>query len=557
MNLLKKILKWFLIVVAVLLVLLTALTIYIYNISDATPPEISNENQREPADVKVTDSIHTLGDNWISKNEYGLYEMYISGAPYERGRKAGKLSQSLIQSQEVAFTDQIRTMIPSSKYLKFLKYVIGFVNRDLSDHVKEEYKEEIYGISKSASTDSFQWVGTNYSRILNYHAAHDVGHALQNMMLVGCTSFGAWGDQTADGSMILGRNFDFWVGDAFAANKIVEFVAPSSGHNFAYITWGGFTGVVSGMNDKGLTVTINAAPSDIPWGAATPVSLVAREILQYAQDIREAIAIASSRKMFVSESFLVGSAQDKKAILIEKTPNKMDIVYPSANVITSTNHFQGIELGTLSRNMEAKEKSASVYRQKRLEQLMQEQTPLDPERVATILRDQHGLNYTDIGLGNEKAVNQLIAHHSIIMQPDSLRFWVSSNPWQLGAYVCYDLKKVFTEHVLPVKGSVAHNDLNIAADTFLNSAAYTGFQYFNFVKHHFMYDYHHTFTFNTDSFMFSNPAYYDTYRILGDYYSNQGNTAKAEEMYQLALKKEIATEHEREAIIKKLKKVKH
>lgn len=557
MNLLKKILKWFLIVVAVLLVLLTALTIYIYNISDATPPEISNENQREPADVNVTDSIHTLGDNWISKNEYGLYEMYISGAPYERGRKAGKLSQSLIQSQEIAFTDQIRTMIPSSKYLKFLKYVIGFVNRDLSDHVKDEYKEEIYGISKSASTDSFQWVGTNYSRMLNYHAAHDVGHALQNMMLVGCTSFGAWGDQTADGSMILGRNFDFWVGDAFAANKIVEFVAPSTGHNFAYITWGGFTGVVSGMNDKGLTVTINAAPSDIPWGAATPVSLVAREILQYAQNIREAIEIASSRKMFVSESFLVGSAQDKKAVLIEKTPNKMDIVYPSDNVITSTNHFQGIELGALSRNMEAKEKSASVYRQKRLEQLMQEHTPLDPERVATILRDQHGLNYTDIGLGNEKAVNQLIAHHSIIMQPDSLRFWVSSNPWQLGAYVCYDLKKVFTAHALPVKGSVAHNDLNIAADTFLNSPAYTGYQYFRFVKSHFMYDYNHTFTFNTDSFMFSNPAYYDTYRILGDYYSNQGNTTKAEEMYQLALKKEIATEHERAAIIKKLKKVKH
>lgn len=556
MNLLKKILKWFLIVVAVIIVLLTALTIYIYNISDATPPKINNEARREPGAVTITDSIHTLGDNWISKNEYGLYEMYISGAPYERGRKAGKLSQFLIQSQEIAFTDQIKTMIPSSKYLKFLKYIIGFVNRDLSDHVKEEYKEEIYGISKSASTDSFQWVGTNYSRILNYHAAHDVGHALQNMMLVGCTSFGVWGEHSADGSLILGRNFDFWVGDGFAANKIVEFVAPSTGHNFAYITWGGFTGVVSGMNDKGLTVTINAAPSDIPWGAATPVSLVAREILQYAQNINEAIKIAQSREMFVSESFLVGSAQDKKAILIEKTPKKMDIVYPSDNVITSTNHFQGIELGALSRNMEAKEKSASVYRQKHLEQLLQEHMPLDPREAATILRDQHGLNYSDIGLGNEKAINQLIAHHSIIMQPDSLRFWVSSSPWQLGAYICYDLKKVFADHALPVKGSIAHNELNIAADTFLNSAAYKGYQYFRFVKNNFMYDYDHTFTFNTDSFMFSNPVYYDTYRILGDYYSNQGNKTKAEEMYQLALKKEIATEHERESIIKKLKKVK-
>lgn len=86
------------------------------------------------------------------------------------------------------------------------------------------------------------------------------------------------------------------------------------------VTWGGFTGVVSGMNEKGLTVTINAAKSEMPKGAATPVSMVAREIVQYAGNIDEAIAIARKRKMFVSESFLVGSAADNKAVLIEKRP---------------------------------------------------------------------------------------------------------------------------------------------------------------------------------------------------------------------------------------------
>ncbi len=557
MKIVKKILKWIFILLGIMILFLLGFTIYVYNISDAEPPKIVNEALREPADVLAdSNSLHTIGDNWITQNQYGLYEMYVSGAAYERGRKAGKLSQSLIQFQEEAFTSQIKTMIPSDKYLKFLKYVIGFVNRDLPEHVAKEYQEEIYGISKSASDTGFQWVGNNYSRILNYHSAHDVGHALQNMMLVGCTSFGAWDDKTADGSMILGRNFDFWVGDAFAANKIVEFVAPDSGYNFAYVTWGGFTGVVSGMNDQGLTVTINAAPSEIPFGTATPVSLVAREILQYAKTLNDAIKIAGSREMFVSESFLVGSAIDRKAILIEKTPKKMDVVYPTESYITSTNHFQGTELGSMPRNMQAKEESASVYRQQRLEQLMAAESPLDVQKSATILRDQLGLNYKDIGMGNEKAINQLIAHHSIIMMPDSLRFWVSADPWQLGTYVCYDLKKVFEQKEKPQHGTIAHNALNIVADTFLNTKSYKDFQYFRWVKNNFMFDYHQRFSFNTDSFMFSNPSYYDTYRILGDYYLRQKNTQKAEEMYNLALKKEIATEGERKTILKKLKELK-
>jgi isopenicillin-N N-acyltransferase-like protein len=556
MKTLKKIFKWLSILAGVILLLVLGFIGYVYSIPDPAAPVIKNESGREPDSVMVIDTHYKcIGENWITKNEWGLHEMYISGAAYERGRLAGKLSQDLIQAQEAAFTNQIKTMIPSRDYLKFLKYVIGFVNRDLSDHIKQEYKEEIYGISKSAKSGEFDWIGTNYSRILNYHSAHDVGHALQNMMLVGCTSFGAWGNATQDGSMILGRNFDFWVGDEFAANKIVAFVAPDSGYNFAYITWGGFTGVVSGMNDKGLTVTINAAPSKIPWGTATPVSLVAREILQYAQNTEEAIKIAQSRKMFVSETFMVGSAQDRKTILIEKTPKRLEVVYPSANQITSTNHFQGVELGALSRNMEAKVASASVYRQERLENLIKELAPLNTNKAAIILRDRYGLNDKDIGMGNEKAINQLIAHHSIIMMPDSLKFWVSSDPWQLGTYVCYDLNKVFRQKAKPEVGTVAVGGQNIKADSFLRTKAYKDFQYFRTVKNNLLYDYEHKFRFKTDSFMFSNPSYYDTYRILGDYYTLHNNYKKAEEMYTIGLKMEIATEGERRDIVTKLKKV--
>jgi predicted choloylglycine hydrolase len=228
--------------------------------------------------------------------------MYIEGSAFERGVAHGKLCRKLLEKQEEYFNDQITKLVPSGFYLHFLKYFVEWFNRNLDKNVTEEYKKEIYGISASAS-DKFQYIGSNYQRILNYHAAHDIGHALQNLALVGCTSFGTWDDASADGNMIIGRNFDFYVGDRFANNKIVDFVNPSQGFKFMSVGWAGFIGVVSGMNEKGLTVTINAAKSQIPTGSATPVSLVAREILQYAKNIGEAVQIARKRKMFVSIGF--------------------------------------------------------------------------------------------------------------------------------------------------------------------------------------------------------------------------------------------------------------
>jgi isopenicillin-N N-acyltransferase like protein len=548
MRFLKKTLKVLAWTLGIFLLILVVFSIYVWKVSDIHPPQVADTSAFSMEKKHVGGSLYTIGDNWIRKNEFGLYEMYVSGSPFERGVKNGKLSQEQIVAQEVAFTSEIKRMVPSSDYLKFLKYMVGFMNRNLTDNVPREYQEEIYGVSHAAA-DSFNWIGNNYARILNYHAAHDIGHALQNMMLVGCTSFGAWGDKTENGGMLIGRNFDFWVGDKFAENKIVSFYRPDKGYAFASITWGGFTGVVSGMNEKGLTVTINAARSDIPFSAATPVSLVAREVLQYAANLKDAVEIARRRKMFVSESFLVGSAADRKAIVIEKTPGELDIYDPQTDNIECTNHYQSDRFRQQKLNIEQKEKSASIYRYKRLQELMQQNYPLTPTKMAAILRDRRGVGGADIGNGNEKAVNQLIAHHSIVFQPDSLRFWISTAPWQLGTYVCYDLRKVFGLKGLANDKEIAETALNIAPDTFLSTPEYRQFMAYRKNKIAILMKQ----PVDTAEVVRNNPNLYDSYRIAGDYCMQKGWYASAIGYYKQALTREVATKDERVAIAKKIR----
>ena len=281
---------------------------------------------------KAEESFQTLTESTVlltpkdqfSRSSYGNYQLKVSGSPYEIGYKTGKLTDSLYRLQERIFFDKVKEMTGTAKKQKFLLNFLRWYHRDMTKYVSEDYQKELYGLSQFSS-GALDSLATPFQRAMMLHGAHDIGHALQDLMLVGCSSFAVWGDKTVDGELLIGRNFDFYAGDDFAKEKIIAFVNPSEGHKFMSVTWGGMIGVVSGMNDQGLTVTINAGKSEIPLTAKTPISIVTREILQYASTIEEAIEIAKKREVFVSEAIFVGSAKDKKVAIIEVAPDNFGV----------------------------------------------------------------------------------------------------------------------------------------------------------------------------------------------------------------------------------------
>ncbi|RYG40194.1 MAG: hypothetical protein EOO01_27905, partial [Chitinophagaceae bacterium] len=337
----------------------------------------------------------------------------------------------------------------------------------------------IYGVSRYAS-NHYNYIAPPYLRSLYLHGAHDIGHALQDLMLVGCSSFAAWGDKSQDGKLIIGRNFDFYAGDDFAKDKIVAFVKPDDGHAFMTVTWAGMIGAVSGMNEKGLTVTINAGKSKIPLVAKTPIALLTREILQYAETIDQAVAIAKKREVFVSEAILIGSAKDGRAVSIEVSPKNFGVyeVENSADQLLCSNHFQSQAYKKDKRNNDAILNSHSQYRYAKLVEDLNQNPRINPEIAAGILRDTKSLDGgLPLGLGNEKALNQLLAHHGVIFQPADLKVWVSANPYQLGEFVCYNLNQIFnTPHNPETLQTLSEVESAIPEDPFVHSDAFRNYE---------------------------------------------------------------------------------
>ncbi|MCC3215768.1 C45 family peptidase [Chryseobacterium sp. X308] len=520
-------------------------------------PEVKQYALEVPKITRINDSTFSYNQNYLTKNKQQLWELYIKGNPLQLGYNNGALTQSLMQKQESIFFSKVESFVPSKFRQKILRGFLKWYNRKMYLNVREDYQAELYGLSQYSS-DQYDFIAPKYLRSLYLHGAHDIGHAMQDLAMVGCTSLAVWNENTEDGDLLIGRNFDFYVGDDFSKNKLVEFVQPDEGIPYMSVSWPGMIGVVSGMNKEGITVTINAGKSKIPLTAKTPISLVTREILQYAKNIEEAIAIAKKRKVFVSESILVGSAADKNAVIIEVSPKNFG-VYSVQNTsrVLCTNHFQSEAYKDDKRNQKHIEESHSEYRYERLQELLQKEKKITPEKMASILRNRSGLKDESIGYGNEKALNQLLAHHAVIFSPQKKLVWVSSNPYQLGEFVCYDLNKIFSDKGLQ-PDDLSKSGLNIPRDPFADSEEFKNYELSKMYGKEISEAAGNKNTLLTDDIIHSyqamNPDFWLIYYQSGKYYFSKKEYSNAKIEFEKALTKEITTVPDRKNVEKYLKK---
>ncbi|MBQ1222269.1 MAG: choloylglycine hydrolase, partial [Alistipes sp.] len=191
--------------------------------------------------------------------------------------------------------------------------------------------------------------------------------------------------------------------------------------------------------------------------------------------------------------------------------------------------------------------SDSPYRHARLTELLTEAGRLTPEGAAAVLRNRYGMGGRDIGLTNEKSINQAIAHHAVIFQPVERRVWVSTAPWQAGAMLCYDLDEVF---VAPADGQTRYDAMRtIAPDSAFLENDYPRVTAYRALSQRLQLQ---PDTSLVDSLVKLNPNYFGAYELAGDCYAAEGRTAEAVALWHEALECETARLSDRQKIEQKI-----
>ena len=430
-------------VAALIIATIAGLSLYVRNFCIAEPPHYNGDRALAAAEIRERDGVKRLRVNW-RRQRGGINEIGLSGDEWQRGYANARLCQDLVEKQEQHLLRAARQFLPNAAATWLLKQLVAVNNRRLPEFVTGAEQLEVLGLTEG-SINHFPDDEPFYHRILNYHAVHDISHMLIDNPLVsrgeivGCTAFAAWGPASHDGELFVGRNFDFEGGEVFDDDKAVLYVWPQRGIPYAHVSWAGMAGAVTGMNAEGLYVHLNAArSSDTGLGRiGTPVCMMLRRVLEGARTIDEAFTIIRDAQVFVSDTYLVASRRDGRAVVIEKSPSHCALREPARKgLVLQTNHFLTEPLSQDPVNREQVERATTQFRWDRLQELTGKHFGAVNAKIAQdILRDKSSKGGKDVGLGNRNTIDAGICAHSVVANVSNGELWVAASPHTFGRYV--------------------------------------------------------------------------------------------------------------------------
>ncbi len=311
----------------------------------------------------------------------GTKVLLLKGTPGEMGRQHGVLMKKQVRN----LVDRILYGVGIGSSFGKGKWFIGEIEsaqKRLNPFMDERYYREMDAMAVAANLDKEE------VRLANFFPE-----------LFHCSGFALYGDATEGGKMYHGRILDYLKGVGLEQNALVIVLQPDQGNAWVNISYAGFIGSVTAMNEKHIAIGEMGGKGQGNWDGK-PMAELVREVMEKANTLDEAVDIMRKGPRTCEYYYVISDAKTKKAVGIAATATTFEVIMPGQGHEKLPHPFKDAVLMS----------AGDRY-----------------EKLSERVKDGYGKFTADSARDLMKrpvCMNSNI--HSVLFEPESLDFWVAN-----------------------------------------------------------------------------------------------------------------------------------
>ena len=239
----------------------------------------------------------------------GTRVLFLRGTPEEMGAQHGTLLKTQIQDVVARILYGIGVGSSFDKGEWFFGTIEACQAR-IAKFIEPRHLREMDAIAKAAGCDPEE------IRLANFFPE-----------LFHCSGFALFGDSTGDGHIYHGRILDYMKGVGLEPNAVVIVTQPDRGHAWVNVSYAGFTGSVTAMNDAKISIGEMGGRGEGNWDGK-PMAQLVREVMENAGTLDEAVAIMQHSPRTCEYYYVIADGKTKQAVGIKATPGELTVVHP-------------------------------------------------------------------------------------------------------------------------------------------------------------------------------------------------------------------------------------
>lgn len=355
----------------------------------------------------------------------------LSGTAYNQGLAHGAALRSQIQHNLAVYFNRFlhEAGVQRDEVLQRAARYAGAIARSNPD-----YDDGMRGIAAGADCDLLEITALNVRYEILYH---ELAQKQMERARDGCTAFALLPQNSANGHLLLGQNWD-WIPDVKGA---ILHTTLASGHQTLAFTEAGIFGGKIGLNSAGLGLAINGLTTTTDdWERLTkPFHLRCYEIL-LQNSLASARAVIEEEARACAANFLIAATPDSVAN-VEAAPESANVLAPQNGCLVHANHFvDAAAIGVVEPPSETR--PTSCQRQERLTAFLQSAPAVRIEQIQGWLQDHH--NEPRSICRHERldapVDEQYRTVTSIVMDLHEQKLWATDGPPCQNDYKLYSLQ---------------------------------------------------------------------------------------------------------------------